>query len=270
MISYNLISLTSLSVPRAQCGQIATGSDIHGCSRQTLCASNESAGPLRNEFAGRLMRHLSLAFIAAVSTVALTQIAAAADLPRKAPAYTPPPPVPVFSWTGFYVGVNGGYGWHAGDSDVTAVNVEISEALTAHRSAHSKSQGWFGGGQIGYNWQFAPQWVAGIEADIQGANINGSATAFAPNPVFGDPNDPNANVNAYAKTKLDWFGTIRARLGYTLFDRTLIYATGGFAFGGVKDALSVTELSEGTLFSGAATHDKTATGYVLGGGLNTL
>jgi outer membrane immunogenic protein len=126
-------------------------------------------------------------------------------------------------------------------------------------------RGGFFGGQVGYNWQFAPQWVAGIEADIQGAGINGSATAAALNPVAGDGNDPNAPVNANAKTKLDWFGTVRGRLGYT-FDRTLIYATGGFAFGGVKDTLSVSEVSEGLPLAGAATSNKTLTGFAVGGG----
>jgi outer membrane immunogenic protein len=54
------------------------------------------------------MRRLSIALIAAASTIALTQIASAADLPRKAPAYVPPP---VADWSGVYVGLEGGYGW---------------------------------------------------------------------------------------------------------------------------------------------------------------
>ncbi|MGA7386421.1 MAG: hypothetical protein WBW99_00630 [Pseudolabrys sp.] len=66
------------------------------------------------------MRRLLVALIAAVSAVAFTQIALAADLPVKAPRYTPPPPAPVYSWTGFYVGGNVGYSWGKADSDISA------------------------------------------------------------------------------------------------------------------------------------------------------
>ena len=67
------------------------------------------------------MHRLYSRLVVALSTLALAQMATAADLPRKAPAYTPPPP-PVFSWTGFYVGGNAGWGWLRDNGETFCVN----------------------------------------------------------------------------------------------------------------------------------------------------
>ncbi len=167
------------------------------------------------------------------SAVAIVS-ANAADMYVPAPAggYKDEP-VAAPLWNGAYVGINGGYAW-GGNSDVTAY-VDPSFAPT----------GWFGGGQIGYNWQgrLHPNLVLGIEADIEGADINGSGT------VTGA---------ATASTSLDWFGTLRGRAGYAV-GNALLYGTGGFAYGGVQDKLTVS----GT----PVQHDATATGYAAGGGL---
>jgi len=106
------------------------------------------------------MRRLSTRLIVAISTLALAQMATAADLPRKAPAYEPPPP-PVYNWTGFYVGGNVGYGW--GDSSYSfsadngagqgLLNTGISGGITP-RAGSFRTTGIIGGGQLGYNWQF--------------------------------------------------------------------------------------------------------------------
>ncbi len=146
--------------------------------------------------------------------------------------------VPVASWTGFYVGVNGGYGWSESSDQLAWTEAPAFYGLDP--------KGGFGGGQIGYNWQgfYHPNFVFGVEADFQGGDLSASGT----DGIF------NYSSN------LDWFGTVRARLGYAL-DRTLIYATGGFAYGGVTN-----DVSNGV----AATHyrfDDTATGYVVGGGV---
>ena len=105
--------------------------------------------------------------------------------------------------------------------------------------------GWFGGAQIGHNWQHN-HLVFGIEADIEGANITGSATAAS------------TGGSAAAQNNLDWFGTVRGRAGYAV-GQALLYGTGGFAFGGVQDKLT----------SGAqsVTHNATATGYAAGAGV---
>jgi outer membrane immunogenic protein len=148
------------------------------------------------------MRHFVIALLAA--TTLGVGAAAAADLPTKAPMYSP---VPVFSWTGFYVGVNAGYGW--------------ASTSVSGFSGSSDLNGFVGGGQIGYNWQGASPLVLGIEADFQGTSQSRSDTALG---ITVDQNLP-------------WFGTVRGRVGYA-FDRVMIYGTGGFAFMDYKMTVS--------------------------------
>jgi outer membrane immunogenic protein len=144
-------------------------------------------------------------------------------------------------WQGSYVGINGGYAW-GGSSDVTAVGSTIPniQALIISKGSFS-TEGWFGGAQIGHNWQ-RDHLVFGIEADIEGANISGSKTVGA----------------ATAENNLDWFGTVRGRVGYAV-GAALLYGTGGFAYGGAQDKLT----AGGT----TVTNDKVATGYAAGGGV---
>src|ERR1700724_478926 len=121
--------------------------------------------------------------LASVGAIALTGAALAADLPSRAPppVYLPPPPV--FTWTGFYAGLNAGYTFGGSNSvDVeTMSGVATSEQLAADAVAASapdvlslRNSGFIGGGQVGYNLQFANSWLAGIEADIQGPGARSS------------------------------------------------------------------------------------------------
>jgi outer membrane immunogenic protein len=163
------------------------------------------------------------------------------------------------SWTGFYIGVNGGYGWSASDSQLGIEGFSDSSCggtCGAFRKGFN-ADGGFGGGQIGYNSQRGA-FVFGIEADIQGSGIGG-ASALG----FSESED---NFSASAKSDLRWFGTVRGRIGYA-FDRTMLYATGGFAFGGVKDRLTAAFDESGTGDSSTVKFNDTLTGYVLGGGL---
>ena len=190
----------------------------------------------------------------------------ASDLyvPAPAPAgsYKDVPYLPVGAWTGFYAGVNGGYGWSAKDSTVRATgqtqvcagNVEICtpQPVSQDGSKSFGTDGGFGGGQIGYNYQRGHA-VFGIEADIQGSAIDGSGTV----------NLADVSASATGKNNLDWFGTLRGRLGYAAGD-TLVYFTGGFAFGGVSDTLTVRP-AQGA--ASTVSNDSTKTGYVLGGGV---
>jgi outer membrane immunogenic protein len=154
--------------------------------------------------------------LSSVAFLGLATGAMAADLPsRVAPAPAPFAAVPVFTWTGFYVGVNAGYGWNNNDNNsaliVGGVPVDISNG--------GDDGGFVGGGQIGYNYQIG-SFVVGLEADLQWADIGGSnEDVFVPG--VGFVNVGNRNT--------DWFGTVRARAGFA-FDRVLVYATGGFAF----------------------------------------
>jgi outer membrane immunogenic protein len=147
------------------------------------------------------MRRILLATIGLLGLAATNAVAA--DLPRGMPTKAPAVFAPGYSWTGFYLGVNGGgaFGrsdWNGfGDTDVSGGLVGVT---------------------AGYNWQ-SGQWVLGIEGDIDWANIKGDFT--------------NAACPTGCETKIGWLGTARGRLGYA-FDRVMPYITGGAAFGDVK------------------------------------
>ena len=104
--------------------------------------------------------------------------------------------------------------------------------------------------------------VFGVEADIQGSGISGSTSASAAAWPDGTTS-PTSTIKA--KSELDDFGTLRGRLGYT-FEHTLVYVTGGLAYGNTKDTLSLTEYVTATTQTQSKTADTTRTGYVLGAG----
>ena len=110
-------------------------------------------------------------------------------------------PAPAWSWTGFYVGINAGFG---GDHTSYPFN---APTLGATSNAQLSSSGGLAGGQVGYNWQWTPNWVFGVEADIDWANIESKLAATAA--------VPGAAVSASAGTEVNWFGTVRGRVGYT-------------------------------------------------------
>jgi outer membrane immunogenic protein len=137
--------------------------------------------------------------------------ARAADMPTKAP------PVPYvdlpFSWTGFYIGINGGYGFgHSSWSD----------PLVGTDSGRFHTNGALLGGQLGYNWQMGNV-VLGLETDADWANLTGSGTGGV----------CIADGGGACQTRQDWLGTTRARIGYA-FGRWLPYVTGGAAYGDIK------------------------------------
>lgn len=169
--------------------------------------------------------------------------ASAADLGGS--VYTPEPvdtspPVRLFTWRGFYVGLNGGYAWGSGDPTV------ISDGINAGTISAIDPSGFLGGGQVGYNAQFG-NFVLGAEADIQGGWVDGSAAGVA---GLAGP--------ASASSDLNWLSTLRARAGFAA-DRMLIYATGGVAWADMDLSANV----GGTRFSGS----DTLTGYAIGGGV---
>lgn len=144
--------------------------------------------------------------LASVGVLALGVAAAsAADIPRRMPTKAPPVYMPpAWSWTGLYVGINGGYGW--GTSDFSA----------PFATGSFETNGGVVGGTLGYNWQHG-QFVLGAEGDIDWSNIGGSATCGG----------TTCSVNN------DWLGTVRGRFGYA-FDRFMPYITGGLAVGNIN------------------------------------
>lgn len=220
-------------------------------------------------------------FLLGVAAGALmTGSASAADLlPGPAPLVA----VPVFTWSGLYVGANVGY---IGSNRTNTVGTpaygnpglnggalynNINAAAATGRGTDLSAI--LGGGGIGYNWQFGTI-VAGIETDLQV-----SSTSRETRPVFlSNTTFPNTPVigSASSSQRFNYIGTVRARLGYTVFDNLLVYVTGGLAYG-EKD--SSTSFNFNALGGGSPVipnygttigRSKTETGYTVGGGLEYM
>lgn len=162
---------------------------------------------------------ITRAFVASMALGILSTAALAADLPttKGPPVFTPAPP-PIFSWTGFYIGAN------AGGSLGTFTTSDTFGLFGTGDQYRASSRGFSGGGQLGFNYQFAgSNFVVGVEADFQGSTLRGSYDG--------------ANINGQAgwsdSSKVDWWGTGRARLGYA-FGNVLPYVTGGVAYGHIS------------------------------------
>jgi outer membrane immunogenic protein len=175
---------------------------------------------------------------------------------KKHPTPAPPPPPPVWSWTGAYVGGNVGYSW--GSSAANAVFVDSAGNPLGSGGTTVHPDGVIGGGQVGYNWQ-SGYWVTGLEADIQGSGQRGSAAIVCPGVCSGTGNPVTVSLTE----KLDWFGTVRARLGWTVTPETMIYATGGLAYGELNDSGSISD----TVFTSGFNFSKTSVGWAAGGGV---
>ncbi len=204
---------------------------------------------------------------------ALTATASAADLPRRvapAPIFTP---VPVFTWTGAYVGINAGYAF-SDNQNIRSFEVNRSGAgfvidQLGVANVRSKQDGFTAGGQVGYNYQFTPGsgLVVGIEADAAYTDLDRRRVSV------GDVNPGLPTFGQYINTTrqgLDFLGTVRGRIGYA-FDRFMVYGTGGFAYGNVnyQTATSINApvlRLNNTLFAAGSFND-IETGYAYGGGI---
>jgi len=203
------------------------------------------------------MKRTLIAGAAFASLLAATG-AFAADLPvySKAPAVAA-----VYDWTGFYIGTNLGYSWGRGSTDGSVTGTRTVAVLVAPPVTTALAplplvgradvNGFIGGGQLGYNWQRG-SWLLGLEGDIQFSSERGSgdvcATACPAGFVF---------TRDY---KLDWFGTVRGRVGFLPAERILLYATGGLAYGGFSG-------SSWTLPLDIGTWSRTSVGWTVGAGV---
>jgi len=178
------------------------------------------------------MKRLLIGIAAAASLSATGALAA--DLPAKAPVYTKAPAIvtAAYNWSGFYLGVEGGYGWGHSDQTDPGIPAPPPVVLTPPPvgDGHFGVHGWLAGGTAGYNWQMGP-WVFGLEGDYSWSDISGSSQACGP-----------AFALHACGTKLDSLGTFRGRIGYAAGQtgNVLLYATGGLAVGDVHawDALT--------------------------------
>jgi outer membrane immunogenic protein len=190
----------------------------------------------------------------------------AVKMPVKAP---PPPPAPVYNWTGFYIGGNFGGGWgHTNANAITNGTLAGSPFPEEFASSSISASGILGGGQLGFNYEFVPHWVAGVEADIDWAHITGSGSTceFAAGLVTSCSN---------AASKIDDFGTVRGRLGYA-FGNVLLYGTGGFAWANHSNTITLTcqgPLCPGTTLpfaTSTSSDSSTPEGWTAGGGVEWL
>jgi outer membrane immunogenic protein len=204
------------------------------------------------------MHPLSAALIAAVSAIALTQTTLAADLPVKAPAQIA---APVYSWTGLYVGGHLGGAWTGKDDSVANMLPGFAVVFPRNLPFNTGGSSVIGGGQVGYNWQFGRNWVAGLEGDFSGTQIDGSTTY---SPV---PPGPNGFFIAPSLMTMGrdvkWTASLRGRLGLA-WDRFLVYGTGGVAWTHA-DYLGMDSRAGGGA-TDVASFSATKTGWVAGGG----
>jgi outer membrane immunogenic protein len=172
-----------------------------------------------------MKRILTAALLASVATSAF-----AADLPsRKAPPLAPVYSAPAFSWTGFYVGVNGGFG--------------TGDFRGAGSGVFGDPSGGFVGGTAGYNYQIG-QFVVGVEGTLDWADLTKNTTL--------------AN-GSFTKASVDSLGNVLGRFGFAA-DRALFYVAGGYAGGDVHG----TDFTAGGLTFGNSAWQS---GYSIGGGI---
>lgn len=169
---------------------------------------------------------------------------------------------PVFSWTGFYLGVNAGYGWNDRSGDITCVGptgIPAGPGCQSDVLGTLRPQGALAGGQVGYNWQSGVI-VFGAEADLQWSGIRQTSTFFV-----GCCLPPLANPTAFASTAtqdLRWFGTVRGRLGVAVAERGLLYGTAGLIYG--EEAVNYSLI--GAVVNYAASASSTRAGWTAGAG----
>ena len=206
------------------------------------------------------MRRFHCAVLAAVAGVGFASVATAADVPSKGVWSTKVPIAALeVNWTGFYVGGDVGGLW---SSNTGAWNPLSSPAAFGSNPISGADGGSsiIGGLYGGYNWQFAPTWVAGIEGDWSWAKTSGSFTQTWT--LFGTTIPIPTSFTNMSST-LDWVSSLRARLGYLFFHNLLAYGTGGAAWAKIDYAAN----NSGFTYVTSATPSNTQTGYTVGGGL---
>src|SRR5262245_1813733 len=189
---------------RLHCGSKITDRTVHLALRSTA------------KELGGVMKKLFLGSVALVALGLGTQAAFAAEM--RVPAYTPPPPpAPVYTWSGCYAGGVAGTSW--GRSNRTAVlNTAVPQGAGLPITNDFDLSGFTGGFDVGCNWQVGV-WIFGVEGDWLATNKAGQAFGIAP-----------FNTLHIHETQERWVATARGRIGWTWWDKTLVYVTGGGAW----------------------------------------
>ena len=219
--------------------------------------------------------------IAALAATSAVSAASAADMAVKAP----PPPVEIWNWTGFYIGGNIGYSWGRANADVTYFNPVTGAVIVPPAGSITNRSfnmdGGLLGGQAGYNWQTG-SWVWGAEADIQWTRERGGAnylcalsvpvTAGGCTPGLTFTPSPGVTGTSIAfDQSLEWFGTARLRGGWLASSRTLLYVTGGLAYGGLKTSAAIAGVNgNGIALTAAGSTTDTRVGWTIGAGVEGM
>jgi outer membrane immunogenic protein len=186
------------------------------------------------------MTKTRLPTIAAVASLAASSAAFAADLGRPAP---PPIVMPIYNWTGFYIGANLGGAWASG----TLTDNFTGASFTGNHS------GVIGGGTLGYNWQVSPNFVVGFEGTFDGTSIGRTSNSVVV-PILGTPTAIQGSIGT------NWVATLAARFGIAV-NNVLYYAKGG---GGWADnSASLTD----TITGASVSTSNTRSGWLVGGGI---
>ena len=212
-----------------------------------------------------MIKKILMSSVVATTT---TFSAYAADLPARMPPPPPPASPPVFTWTGFYIGVNGGYYDQQGTQVVGTPIATFAGAVagltplqaTAATFNLPRTHGGLAGGQVGYNWQANQYVVLGVEGDFDGAfsnncgNNNGGGGGFGSNcntqaVTLTNPAAAGTGVNSVTSgsDQLRWLATLRGRLGILPLPNLLVYGTGGVAFGQVSSNVNIIQTFPGTV-----------------------
>ncbi len=182
------------------------------------------------------IRHLITTALSVTALFAATEFAIGADMPVKgAPRSYSAPYNPAYNWSGFYLGLNGGYAKGTTDFGIAGASIDTS--------------GYLIGGQIGYNWQ-PGNWVFGVEADLDWAGIDGSETGVS------------GVLTATVDSKVKYLGSARVRAGYA-WDHWLPYLTAGVGY--AKNEVSVSATVPG--FTASISDEQGHIGWVAGAGL---
>jgi outer membrane immunogenic protein len=167
-----------------------------------------------------------------------------------------------FNWTGYYAGGSLGYGWQSETAGITGNTLILAGLInigSVPRSLPVDPKGWLAGAQAGYNFQFN-KIVLGGEADLSLADISGRSSVSLPGVL------PIATYTTTVQQRMQWFGTVRARAGYTPIDRLLVYATGGLAVGRIDYGGNIHRAAIVLNFDIPASTTVTKAGWTIGAG----
>jgi outer membrane immunogenic protein len=254
------VSSSKILIFPIRCGTAATTGKVIACYTHAP------------SFSGAAMKKLAVG-VAAIAALISTPVLAA-DMVTKAPP--PVAPAPVFSWTGFYAGIALGAKWADTTWTTTSISFVGNLLQPAVDSSSPRSydlSGFRWGGYAGYNWQVAPQWLWGVEADLAGANKTVTAAGIPGCSILCFPAAPGPGTDI-SSVKMRWDASLRARVGYLVSPDLLAYVTGGIAWQDIETSATcqhsltdpICAPASGSPFT-TATSDTILTGWTIGGGI---